>query len=145
MMKIDFLKTEHENILRIVDKLNCKINTFGFLIEPIAAKDVRVYLSELFGALKTHIAHEEKALYSEFLKSFDIQTRSIPHSIFIDILEFINVMETFDKKWNIAEIIKSPGDFNIEFNSIAKQLMDRINKEEKIISEVNEKTIVYWQ
>jgi hypothetical protein len=144
-MKSGFLKSEHENILRIIEKLKFKTNTFGFMIEPIAAKDVRIYLSELFGALKIHIAHEEKVLYSEFLKSFDIETRLIPHAIFVDISEFINVMETFDKKWNISEIIKTPGDFNVEFNIIAQKLIDRINKEEQIIGEADNKAIVYWQ
>ncbi len=144
-MKIDSFKEEQAYILGIIDKINTKISSFGFIVESSVARDVRVDVSEFISSFKIQLTKEENLFNSDrlLLNNNDDQVKKTARIIFNDAEALMKRIVAFDTKWSVFEIVNSTRDFCFEFGFLADKIRNRFAMEENLYSSlVTQSTIL---
>ncbi len=138
MSRTAMFRRQHEELLSIASELS------ALLIPSALSKDAgpaRKALSRLAGKLNVHLAMEDKSLYPHLLKSQDIKTQSTAKQFIEEMGNIAQVFKAYTQKWpHVAIIQDDPNGFIKETQGICEALGNRIDKENKVLYPLMEKT-----
>lgn len=128
-MKTDRYRKHHDELLNVVGSIQKYLTVEGV---QSSSADIRKLLTILAGAVRIHLAFEDRALYPSLLASTN-STISTTAKQFMDEMSGIQgVLEGYLDKYHSVKIIRdNPDDFIDETESLFKVLGERIARENR--------------
>ncbi len=128
-MKTDRYRKHHDELLNVVGNIQKYLTVEEVQSNPAV---IRKLLTILAGAVRIHLAFEDRALYPSLLASTN-STVSTTAKQFMDEMSGIQgVLEGYLDKYHSVKIIKNnPDDFIYETKELFKVLGERIGRENR--------------